>query len=89
MTTDTTTPDAPRRFEQRPIGELRRARTGAMLGGVAAGAASHFDLDVTIVRIALVVLAFVGGIGLPLYAGAWLLVPEEGTDRCMLQGLLS
>jgi phage shock protein PspC (stress-responsive transcriptional regulator) len=59
-----------------------------MLTGTAAGIASHFDLDPTIVRVVFVVLALTGGLGLALYVAAWLLLPEEGTGRPMAADLL-
>jgi phage shock protein PspC (stress-responsive transcriptional regulator) len=59
---------------------LRRAVDGRVLGGVAAGLATFFALDVTHVRVALVALSFLGGAGVPLYLAAWLLIPEEGSD---------
>ena len=59
---------------------LRRAADGRVLGGVAAGLAAYFALNVTHVRIALVALSFLGGAGIPLYLAAWLLIPEEGSD---------
>lgn len=58
--------------------ELRRPIDDRMLAGVAAGIADYLDVDVTLVRIALAVLVFVGGVGLPLYLAGWLLIPEEG-----------
>lgn len=57
---------------------LYRPASDRMLAGVASGLARHFDLDVTLVRIALVVLSFIGGIGLPFYLACWLLIPAEG-----------
>jgi len=54
-----------------------------MLAGVAAGLAHYLQVDVLLVRIALVTLVFVGGIGLPFYAACWLLMPEEGADQSM------
>ncbi len=77
--------------QERPVDpshRLRRARDGRLLGGVAAGAADCLDLDVTLVRIAIVVLALFGGLGLPLYIAAWLLIPEEGADSCVLADLI-
>jgi phage shock protein PspC (stress-responsive transcriptional regulator) len=59
-----------------------------MLAGVAAGIAEHLDLDVTLVRIVLVVLAFAGGLAVPLYVGAWLLIPDEGADVSMAEDLI-
>lgn len=67
---------------------LYRAREGHILGGVAAGLARYLDLDVSLVRIVIVVLALLGGLGIPLYLAAWLLIPEEGTGRSVLADLL-
>ncbi|MGH9103834.1 MAG: PspC domain-containing protein [Acidimicrobiales bacterium] len=74
---------------QGSISELRRPLDGRMLGGVAAGIAEHFDLDPNIVRLGLVVLAAVGGAGIPLYLAAWLLIPEEGSEASLAAELLS
>ena len=60
---------------------LIRPTEDRMVAGVAAGIARYLGADVTIVRIVFVVLAFVGGAGLPLYLAGWLLMPEEGSDQ--------
>jgi phage shock protein PspC (stress-responsive transcriptional regulator) len=60
---------------------LTRPTEDRMVAGVAAGIARYLGADVTIVRIVFVVLAFVGGAGLPLYLAGWLLMPEEGSDQ--------
>jgi phage shock protein PspC (stress-responsive transcriptional regulator) len=52
-----------------------------MLAGVAAGIANYLGVDVTVVRIVLAVLVFVGGAGIPVYLAGWLLIPEEGAER--------
>ncbi len=81
LTTDTTATEvAPRPFH--------RLREGRMVAGVAAGAAEYLDVDVVIVRIVFVALTLMGGLGLPLYVAAWLLVPEEGADETIADGLL-
>jgi len=54
---------------------------GRMLAGVAVGLARYLNVDVTLVRVVLVVLAFVGGAGVPLYLAGWLLMPDEATGR--------
>ncbi|HLX87628.1 MAG TPA: PspC domain-containing protein [Acidimicrobiales bacterium] len=59
---------------------LRRVRHGRLVAGVAAGVAEYLDVDVTLVRIALVALAFVGGVGIPIYLAGWLLMPEEDDE---------
>ena len=60
---------------------MRRARDDRLVGGVAAGLARYLGADVTIIRIVLVVLAFVGGAGVPIYLAGWLLIPEEGSNQ--------
>ena len=60
-----------------------------MLAGVAGGLADYFDVDPVIVRIGLLVLALVGGLAVPLYLAAWLLIPEEGTDTSVAEDLLA
>jgi len=65
---------------------LRRPVDGRMLGGVAAGLATHFGFEPTHVRFAFVVLSILGGAGLPLYLAAWALIPEEGSDVAIAEG---
>ena len=69
-------------------GALRRPFQGRMLAGVAAGLAHYFGVDVTIVRIAFVVLTVAGGAGIPLYLAGLLLIPEEGSDQSMASSLI-
>jgi phage shock protein PspC (stress-responsive transcriptional regulator) len=38
-------------------------------------------VDVTVIRVAFVVLTVVGGAGIPLYLAGLLLIPEEGSDQ--------
>jgi phage shock protein PspC (stress-responsive transcriptional regulator) len=71
------------------LNTLRRPVEGRMLGGVAAGIARYLGTDVTIVRLVIVLLAFVGGAAVPIYAAAWLLIPEEGTDQSIAGDLFS
>ena len=68
------------RDEMKDLGRLRRSVTDRHIAGVAGGIARHLDIDAVIVRVALVVAVFFGGAGLLAYVGAWILVPEEGTD---------
>ena len=60
---------------------LYRPFQDRMLAGVAVGIARYLGVDVTVVRIVLAVLAFVGGLGVPLYLAGWLLIPEEGSEQ--------
>src|SRR5688572_6208517 len=68
------------REEMKDLSRLRRSVTDRRIAGVAGGIARHLDIDAIIVRVALVVAVFFGGAGLLAYIGAWILVPEEGTD---------
>jgi phage shock protein PspC (stress-responsive transcriptional regulator) len=60
---------------------LFRPLRDRMLAGVASGAAQYLGVDVTIVRIAFVVLTFFGGAGAAAYLAGWLLIPEEGSAQ--------
>ena len=72
----------------RPIDGLRFARssTDRVLGGVAGGFAARHHLDSTVVRLALVVLAFAGGLGVALYLVAWVtsLDPSPGGSHALV-----
>jgi|SRR5450755_805736 len=67
---------------------LRRPFQDRMLAGVAAGVALYFGVDVTIVRIAFVILTLIGGAGIPLYLAGLLLIPEEGSDQSIAGSLV-
>jgi phage shock protein PspC (stress-responsive transcriptional regulator) len=97
-----TSPDGGSQAGQRGKPPLRRPARGRMLAGVAAGLARYFGVDVTIIRISLVALAFLGIIGsslavagfplylagIPLYLACWVLIPEEGADHSIASRLL-
>jgi phage shock protein C len=68
---------------------LRRPSAGRILGGVAAGLAAYFALDVARVRIILVALSFLAGAAIPLYLVAWLLIPEEGSGTAIADEVLN
>ncbi len=62
-------------------GPLRRLPEEGLLGGVAAGLAARTGLDVTVVRLALVLLGLVTfGYAFVAYVLFWLLVPVAGAD---------
>jgi phage shock protein PspC (stress-responsive transcriptional regulator) len=62
----------------RDLSRLRRITVDRKVAGVAGGIARHLDIDPVIVRVAFVVLSLFGGAGLVLYAGCWILIPEDG-----------
>jgi phage shock protein PspC (stress-responsive transcriptional regulator) len=68
---------------------LHRRRGGRMLGGVAVGLADYFDVDPVLIRVGFVVLAFVGGLAVPLYLAGWALIPDEDTDTSIAEEILA
>ena len=60
--------------------KLYRSRDNKMVAGICAGLAQYFELDPTLVRLAMVVAALISlGGGILFYIIAWLIVPEEPT----------
>jgi phage shock protein C len=57
--------------------KLMRSRTNRKVAGVCAGFAEYFDLDVTVVRVVWLIVAFFGGGGVLAYFIAWIVMPEE------------
>jgi len=57
--------------------ELRRPRTGRIIGGVCAALADRFGWDVTLVRVLAVVSLFLPGPQLIFYLVAWIVIPAE------------
>ncbi|MDR0438100.1 MAG: PspC domain-containing protein [Bacteroidales bacterium] len=56
---------------------LRRSTTNRVIGGVCGGIAEYFELDPTLIRLAFLILAFLGGGGILIYIVAWIIVPEK------------
>lgn len=63
---------------------LHRSTTDRKIAGVAGGLGRHLNIDPTVLRVLFVVLAFFGGAGLVLYGVAWLIVPEEGSEKSII-----
>jgi phage shock protein PspC (stress-responsive transcriptional regulator) len=56
--------------------KLTRGRTSRIIGGVCSGFAEYFQVDVTLVRLAFVFVALLGGLGVLLYLIALVIVPS-------------
>ncbi len=56
--------------------QLRRDRANRVLGGVAAGIARTYGIDVTLVRV-LWIIAAIAWIGIPAYVVAWIALPPD------------
>ncbi len=54
-----------------------RRSEARILGGVASGLADHLGVDRTLVRAAFVLASFLGGFGVALYAGLWMILPSD------------
>ncbi|MDX2559855.1 PspC domain-containing protein [Streptomyces sp. TX20-6-3] len=61
--------------DEPPVRRLYRSADGRWLGGVARGLAGHLGLPVVWVRMAFVVMCFLDGLGLLIYAAFWIVVP--------------
>ena len=72
---ETTTPEMPTGGAASRPQRLVRTPDGK-IAGVAAGIGHYVGVDPTIVRIAFVLLAFAGGIGILLYLVCWLVMPK-------------
>lgn len=67
---------------------ISRPRGGAMVGGVCAGMARRWRVDPNLLRIAIVVLAFFGGLGVAAYGAGLLLMPREGQTQMPVRRFL-
>jgi phage shock protein C len=63
----------------RPAERLVRVRAGKKIAGVCAGFARYLGMDVTLVRIAWVVITLTAGAGLIAYIVGWIAMPLEDT----------
>ncbi|HOK23274.1 MAG TPA: PspC domain-containing protein [Candidatus Hydrothermia bacterium] len=61
--------------------KLRRKKVGKMLGGVCAGLADYFGVDVSLIRLVMVLLALAEGAGIIFYILAWIIIPVEGSEQ--------
>ena len=64
---------------------LFRDEDNSVIGGVCAGFANYFGLDVVIMRAIFVLVSVIGGFGLPLYFILWIITPKAKTSIEKLQ----
>jgi signal transduction histidine kinase/phage shock protein PspC (stress-responsive transcriptional regulator) len=74
-----------------PLGGRKATRDtrSPIVGGVAAGVARHLGLPVLWLRAAFVLLTFLGGSGIALYAALWLLLPADSHFEAAAPGIES
>ena len=56
---------------------LYRSRTNRSIAGVCGGIAAYFNSDVTLVRLATLLLILFGGLSFWVYVILWIIIPEE------------
>ena len=71
----------------RDVQSWRRSRSDRMVAGVCGGIGRALNIDPVLIRVVMAVL-ILSGPGLIFYAAAWVLMPDEGSDRSAAQGLL-
>jgi phage shock protein C len=69
--------------------QLMRPRQGRMVAGVCAGLSDYFGVDPNLVRLIFAALVIFGGAGALMYLVAWLVIPEEGEGRSIVDGLIN
>ncbi len=74
----------PGRRRHRLRGPLRRSPQTRVVAGVCGGLSEATGIEVTILRIGVVLLALGSGVGILVYGLAWLVVPLEGEDTTIL-----
>jgi phage shock protein PspC (stress-responsive transcriptional regulator) len=68
---------------------LYRDVPGRLVGGVCAALAMHFNWDLTVMRVVMIVTAAMsGGIGLWAYLALWVMTPFERDGRAPAQRLI-
>jgi signal transduction histidine kinase/phage shock protein PspC (stress-responsive transcriptional regulator) len=74
-----------------PLGGRKATRDtrSPVVGGVASGVARHLGLPVLWVRAAFVLLTFLGGSGIVLYAALWLMLPADSHFEAAAPGIES
>lgn len=69
----------------KPTPRLSRSRSDRLVGGVCGGLARATGIDALVVRVAFVALTVAGGTGALVYVAAWLLLPDDGSERSLAQ----
>ncbi|MEV8374888.1 PspC domain-containing protein [Kribbella sp. NPDC056861] len=75
------------RDQLKNVQSWRRSRSDRMLAGVCGGIGRALNVDPVLVRVVMAVLILMGP-GIIFYGAAWVLMPDEGSDRSAAQGLL-
>ena len=68
---------------------LYRIRDGRVVAGVCVGLAAYFGVDPTLVRLAFALLTVFGGVGILLYLGAWIVIPDEVDGTSIAESMVN
>ena len=68
---------------------LYRIRDGRVVAGVCTGLAAYFGVDPTLIRLAFALLTVFGGVGVLLYLGAWLVIPDETDGTSIVESVIN
>ena len=68
-------------FAQEAPRRLYRLRYDKKIAGVCSGFAKYLDIDVTLVRLAVVTGVILTGVGLFAYIAAWIIMPVDESPR--------
>ncbi len=60
-----------------PVRPLMLDKANKKIGGVCAGFARYFAIDVTLVRVVWLALAICTGVGFIAYVAAWMIIPSD------------
>lgn len=76
----------PKQPKDQPVEKrLFRDEDNSLIGGVCAGFANYFGVDVVIMRAIFVLISIVAGLGMPLYIILWIITPKAKTSIEKLQ----
>jgi phage shock protein PspC (stress-responsive transcriptional regulator) len=70
------------------VRRLTRSSQDRWFGGVCGGLGRYFDISPAVYRLAFAALVLAGGTGILLYLAAWLVIPDEGEETSVAEGLL-
>ncbi len=80
---------APRGYGEGATHKLFRDIDRRSIAGVCSGLAAYFNIDLTLIRVLLIVLTLCATIGFWFYIFAWIIVPAAKTplEKCQLRGI--
>ena len=59
------------------VKKLYRSQKDSVIAGVCGGIAEYFEIDSTLVRLLVILIVFLGGIGVIAYIIAWIIIPQN------------